>query len=145
MLRTRRLGFRSRPCSRLLTAVPACALLAFAGCAGSEPESAATISRSAHVASIRTAVAAASPATPAPAGAPINEPLSGRVITLDPGHNGGNFTHPVQIGRLVNDGNGEKECDTPAPRRRTDTARPTSTGASRSGCERCCSRPERMW
>jgi N-acetylmuramoyl-L-alanine amidase len=40
------------------------------------------------------------------------EPLSGRVITIDPGHNGGNFTAPQQIGRLVNDGNGEKECDT---------------------------------
>jgi N-acetylmuramoyl-L-alanine amidase len=40
------------------------------------------------------------------------EPLGGRVITIDPGHNGGNFTAPQQIGRLVNDGNGEKECDT---------------------------------
>jgi N-acetylmuramoyl-L-alanine amidase len=38
--------------------------------------------------------------------------LSGRVVTIDPGHNGGNFTHPQQIARLVNDGNGEKECDT---------------------------------
>ena len=34
------------------------------------------------------------------------------MITIDPGHNGGNFTHPEEIGRLVNDGNGEKECDT---------------------------------
>jgi N-acetylmuramoyl-L-alanine amidase len=34
------------------------------------------------------------------------------VILVDPGHNGGNFTHPDEIGRLVNDGNGEKECDT---------------------------------
>jgi N-acetylmuramoyl-L-alanine amidase len=39
-------------------------------------------------------------------------PLAGRVVTIDPGHNGGNFTHPQQIARLVNDGNGEKECDT---------------------------------
>jgi N-acetylmuramoyl-L-alanine amidase len=39
-------------------------------------------------------------------------PLAGRVVTVDPGHDGGNFTHPQQIGRLVNDGNGEKECDT---------------------------------
>ncbi len=39
-------------------------------------------------------------------------PLSGRVITIDPGHNGGNFAHPQQIARPVNDGNGEKECDT---------------------------------
>jgi N-acetylmuramoyl-L-alanine amidase len=55
----------------------------------------------------------ASPRAPAPAVAGIpGKPLSGRVITLDPGHNGGNFTHPLQIGRLVNDGNGAKECDT---------------------------------
>jgi N-acetylmuramoyl-L-alanine amidase len=39
-------------------------------------------------------------------------PLAGRTITLDPGHDGGNFTHPRQIARLVPDGNGEKECDT---------------------------------
>ncbi len=39
-------------------------------------------------------------------------PLAGRTITVDPGHNGGNFTHPQQIARLVPDGNGEKECDT---------------------------------
>jgi N-acetylmuramoyl-L-alanine amidase len=43
---------------------------------------------------------------------PTKLPLSGRVITIDPGHNGGNFTHPQEIARLVNDGNGEKECDT---------------------------------
>lgn len=39
-------------------------------------------------------------------------PLAGRTITVDPGHNGGNFTHPLQIARPVPDGNGEKECDT---------------------------------
>jgi N-acetylmuramoyl-L-alanine amidase len=39
-------------------------------------------------------------------------PLAGRTITVDPGHNGGNFTHPQQIARLVPDGNGYKECDT---------------------------------
>lgn len=39
-------------------------------------------------------------------------PLAGRTITIDPGHNGGNFTDPRAISRLVPDGNGEKECDT---------------------------------
>jgi N-acetylmuramoyl-L-alanine amidase len=47
-----------------------------------------------------------------PSVAPATKPLSGRTITVDPGHNGGNFTAPRTIGRLVNDGNGEKECDT---------------------------------
>ena len=39
-------------------------------------------------------------------------PLAGRTITVDPGHNGGNFSHPREIARLVPDGNGSKECDT---------------------------------
>jgi N-acetylmuramoyl-L-alanine amidase len=39
-------------------------------------------------------------------------PLAGHTITVDPGHNGGNFSHPQTIARLVPDGNGEKECDT---------------------------------
>jgi N-acetylmuramoyl-L-alanine amidase len=49
------------------------------------------------------------PATPAH---PAAVALAGRVITVDPGHNGGNFSHPSEIGRLVPDGNGKKECDT---------------------------------
>jgi N-acetylmuramoyl-L-alanine amidase len=56
------------------------------------------------------------PSSPAasktPRTATTSLPLAGRTITVDPGHNGGNFTHARQIGRLVPDGNGEKECDT---------------------------------
>jgi N-acetylmuramoyl-L-alanine amidase len=59
------------------------------------------------------APAASSPAaSPTPSAATASLPLAGRTITVDPGHNGGNFTHARQIGRLVPDGNGEKECDT---------------------------------
>jgi N-acetylmuramoyl-L-alanine amidase len=50
-------------------------------------------------------------APPAPTGTP-SPPLTGRVITVDPGHNGGNFTHSSEIARPVPDGNGTKECDT---------------------------------
>lgn len=50
--------------------------------------------------------------TTAPADTAPALPLAGRTITLDPGHNGGNFTHPQQIARLVPDGNGYTECDT---------------------------------
>jgi N-acetylmuramoyl-L-alanine amidase len=40
-------------------------------------------------------------------------PLAGATITIDPGHNGGNGSHPEQINRQVSIGNGEtKECDT---------------------------------
>lgn len=52
--------------------------------------------------------AGASTAAPTPA----PPPLSGRTILVDPGHDGGNFSHPRTIARLVPDGNGEKECDT---------------------------------
>jgi N-acetylmuramoyl-L-alanine amidase len=39
--------------------------------------------------------------------------LAGKVIVIDPGHNGGNFTHPAQIDRLVDAGFGErKACNT---------------------------------
>ena len=39
--------------------------------------------------------------------------LSGMVVTIDPGHNGGNGAHPGQINQQVSIGNGEtKECDT---------------------------------
>ena len=48
----------------------------------------------------------------APADAPPAGPLAGRTIAVDPGHNGGNATHPRQIGRLVPAGGFRKPCDT---------------------------------
>jgi len=38
--------------------------------------------------------------------------LRGNVFAIDPGHNGGNGSHPSQINRKVNIGNGSKACDT---------------------------------
>lgn len=39
--------------------------------------------------------------------------LAGRVVAIDPGHNGGNATHPREIARLVDAGGGRrKACDT---------------------------------
>ncbi len=76
------------------------------------PRSAAPV----PAATVTPAAASASAPVPAPATGTAppggTSPLAGRVVTLDPGHNGGNFTHPQQIARLVPDGNGEKECDT---------------------------------
>ncbi|MFC5180640.1 N-acetylmuramoyl-L-alanine amidase [Actinomadura harenae] len=43
----------------------------------------------------------------APAGS-----LRGKVIAIDPGHNGGNDNAPSAINKQVNVGNGHKECDT---------------------------------
>ena len=106
-----RLGSCSGLRSRFLIGLLAGASVALTACGAAGRTRATTAGHPAQLEPIGTAVDVASPATPAPAGAPI-QPLSGRVITLDPGHNGGNFSHPLEIGRLVNDGNGEKECDT---------------------------------
>lgn len=38
--------------------------------------------------------------------------LRGKVILIDPGHNGGNGAHPAQINKQVSVGNGYKACDT---------------------------------
>ncbi|WP_245869280.1 N-acetylmuramoyl-L-alanine amidase [Actinomadura meyerae] len=39
-------------------------------------------------------------------------PLRGRTVVIDPGHNGGNASHPAEINKKVKIGNGSKECDT---------------------------------
>lgn len=58
--------------------------------------------------------AAVPPAAPAPAAArrPAR-PLQGRIVALDPGHNGGNGGAPALIAqRVPNGAGGTKECDT---------------------------------
>jgi N-acetylmuramoyl-L-alanine amidase len=54
--------------------------------------------------------AAASVAPPAHAGAA--KPLAGRVVGIDPGHNGGNFTDPTFINHLIWNGREREACDT---------------------------------
>src|SRR6266478_5592816 len=39
-------------------------------------------------------------------------PLHGKTIVVDPGHNGGNWSHPSEINRLVDAGGFQKACDT---------------------------------
>ena len=50
----------------------------------------------------------ASPASPSPA--PL--PLAGKIVGIDPGHNGGNFTDPGAIAGQVWNGAGWEACDT---------------------------------
>jgi N-acetylmuramoyl-L-alanine amidase len=50
---------------------------------------------------------AAGPATPTTKG-----PLAGKVIVIDPGHNGGNASHPAIINKKVDVINGMKPCNT---------------------------------
>ena len=40
------------------------------------------------------------------------ESPAGKVVAVDPGHNGGNAAHPSEINRTVDIGNGRKACDT---------------------------------
>lgn len=44
--------------------------------------------------------------------APTTLPLAGKTVVLDPGHNLDNQYHTAEINRLVDVGNGRKECDT---------------------------------
>lgn len=48
----------------------------------------------------------------APASTASLDALKGSTIAIDPGHNGGNASHPAQINRLVSAGGFRKACDT---------------------------------
>ena len=41
----------------------------------------------------------------------LSLPLAGKTVAIDPGHNGGNASHPREIARLVNAGTLWKACD----------------------------------
>ena len=80
------------------------------GAGASEPLSAGT----ARAAEMTTAPARpASTARAATASAPVKaKPLAGKVIVIDPGHNGGNHRHPEVINKKVNVLTEWKPCDT---------------------------------
>jgi N-acetylmuramoyl-L-alanine amidase len=64
-------------------------------------------------ASSATQPAPASSGAPSPtSGSSGQGPLAGKVIVLDPGHNGGNAAHPEVINKLVDIYNGKKPCNT---------------------------------
>ncbi|MER7465245.1 N-acetylmuramoyl-L-alanine amidase [Streptomyces sp. NPDC097981] len=58
-----------------------------------------------------TPQAPATPSSTAPA-APAVNPLAGRTVVIDPGHNTGNFKHTSEIDQKVDIGTASKECDT---------------------------------
>jgi N-acetylmuramoyl-L-alanine amidase len=39
-------------------------------------------------------------------------PLTGKIVAVDPGHNGGNFTHPSYIDSIIFNGREDETCDT---------------------------------
>jgi N-acetylmuramoyl-L-alanine amidase len=92
--------------------------IALAGCGTSvhRTSSSAASSTSAVATPSESATVTANP-SPTPSTAskalPGKGSLAGQVIVIDPGHNGGNFSHPAQIDRLVDAGFGElKACNT---------------------------------
>jgi N-acetylmuramoyl-L-alanine amidase len=56
--------------------------------------------------------ATAGPGAPSLTRTTTTLPLTGKVVVLDPGHNGGNGAHPGQINRLVDAGGIRKPCNT---------------------------------
>ena len=115
----------TRPAWRAVTAAAlACALLGVAGCAagqagasgqsGTGPAAAggqaATQAPPVTLAPGAAATPAMTPVRPSPHASAL--PLAGDVIVLDPGHNGGNATHPDIVNRLVNVITEQKACDT---------------------------------
>jgi N-acetylmuramoyl-L-alanine amidase len=105
--------------NRLFRALPAavlaCTLVTVAGCTGGQ----ATAARSSPAATVPAAAPSPAPtpvlATPRGSTTPHpwhRRPLAGRVIVLDPGHNGGNAAHPEIINQLVNVITEQKPCDT---------------------------------
>jgi N-acetylmuramoyl-L-alanine amidase len=66
----------------------------------------------ATLAALTLATATATATAGVRAAAPASRALAGKVVLVDPGHNGDNYRAPSVINRLVNDGNGDKACDT---------------------------------
>ena len=99
---------------RPLASVPlAAALLMAVGCSGAPgaPVAAARTSRPAPAAQ-RSTSAPASPSPSPAATAQSQRPLAGKVIVLDPGHNGANWANPQIINQPVNVITESKPCDT---------------------------------
>jgi N-acetylmuramoyl-L-alanine amidase len=91
--------------------------LAVCGCGPAGAAGPAGASRSASPAPPRPAVSppAATPAATgsvSPSPSPAALPLAGKIIGIDPGHNGGNFNDAAAIGQEIWNGTGSETCDT---------------------------------
>jgi N-acetylmuramoyl-L-alanine amidase len=133
-----KISSRRRPA--LLVAVSAALVAASSGCGSSSPVSTAHLSAAATVAARPTApaasassAAAAPAASASPAAAPSTKraatraaasdpkraaskrpglPLAGKVVGIDPGHNGRNYTDPPFLNHLIWNGRAQEGCDT---------------------------------
>ncbi len=112
-------GMFGRRASRGLVNVLAAALaagLATSACAGSPPPAASPKATAATAVPSSTATPAAgrpsATATGRANGGPRAKPLAGKVIGIDPGHNGLNNTDPAYIDRQIWNGQELEDCDT---------------------------------
>jgi N-acetylmuramoyl-L-alanine amidase len=84
-----------------------------AACSGTSAPSAGTAPAAGQPATTVPGGSAVPPAsTPAASASAPRRPLAGKVIVVDPGHNGDNWAHPAVINRLVNVITEMKPCDT---------------------------------
>ncbi|MFI9597211.1 N-acetylmuramoyl-L-alanine amidase [Nonomuraea sp. NPDC052265] len=95
------------------TVLAVCGLIASA-CGGTEPGGAAAgqAASSAEAPAQPPVQDGPDQGTPAQQAPPDAKPLNGKVIVIDPGHNGGNFRDPKAINRKVNVLTQWKPCDT---------------------------------
>jgi len=94
----------------------ALAALPCAGCAAAQkfgPPAAAGSSRTPASGSASASGESASPSITSSASPSSSAlPLAGKVVGIDPGHNGGNFTDPGYINQLIWNGREQETCDT---------------------------------
>ena len=90
--------------------VVSAAALAAVGCTGTGSSGSAASSGS--PASSTSSAARHPSATPTPTPSVSAPPLAGKIVGIDPGHNGGNFTDPDAIARQIWNGAEWEACDT---------------------------------
>jgi N-acetylmuramoyl-L-alanine amidase len=98
---------------RIAAVALAAVAMACGGCGASGPRLAApsaSPSTTSVPASLTPAGSVASSASPSPT--PAARPLAGKVVGIDPGHNGGNFTDAAYIDTMVWNGRESETCDT---------------------------------
>jgi N-acetylmuramoyl-L-alanine amidase len=100
------------PAGRVVLAFAAAAVaLAVTGCAGAGSSGSAAPSGSPALITPPSRNSSATP-SPTPTPAASAPPLAGKVVGIDPGHNGGNFTDPDAIAQQVWNGAEWEACDT---------------------------------
>ncbi|WP_309235898.1 N-acetylmuramoyl-L-alanine amidase [Amycolatopsis sp. SID8362] len=87
--------------------------LLFTGCSGDIPAAPAPAPVTTRTITPTPTTVTPSSSVPLPPTSPVAPPAPGKVVVLDPGHNGGNASHPAEINRQVPAGRGQtKPCNT---------------------------------